>query len=644
MFQEFHKGGTGVPEVPVVPGAEDANLVEGAGAGAGAEDANLGAEVPNLGAVVPEEPAEEVVAHTDEAGEPVDSDEDTDVEDTDDDTDEDSDEDNGTEEPTGTEEHVKTGAGAGETRETGGGVLAKAAKIVKGLLPGAPTEQPPVKVTLLLGSGEAQTVISVQTGTTVRELKEHKDFPENVLRLDKTMPDGLIKTGTGNQNRNADLSVNDAETINEDITYVVIFKPTQEEEQKQVQNGGTDLTNQTAYKNIRFGKLNNDGSELSQVEEDKNNQFSLKEWHDNMLSGTGNLYDITYVFQRINSQIKTPGVMVVLEQIIKDSLNKIKELSENLDIKNLDIENLDLIKKHKQIIDLISTGKLTKDKDHFKKLINDKTFNYNDLKIAHNLCIDFDTNEKVSVGLYNILKEVIMKQELNQNEILGQLCKLMTGDDVLKGIPEVIQRCTYVKEQIPAFTSTDEEAADEELPKLPTGEKTPNVELLNPTQNQNPVYQNTAVAQPNQKQSLNTNQLYDTIDENINTTPVYQNSEEARKAAELAAKKAADKAAEDKAAAEKAAADKATAETADGEGTGEDAKKAQQQAADKAAKAQQRQSNLNKRLNASVILTQGRRGVGPGTLKQGGAKKTKKNKASRGGSSKKRKTLKKSRK
>ena len=235
MFQEFHKGGA-EPVVPVAEKVEDTGYLEigaEAGAGDGAEDTGyleIGAEAGD-GAEVPAVDTANLGA--DGAG------------DSEGDSDEDN-EDNGS--------GAGDGAGSKDANlgdSEGAGVLAKAARTAKKAIsqvgnllnPSNPVPEPTVKVTLLLGPGNSDEEISVSKGTTVRELKNRVDFPPNVLRLDKTTPGDLIDTGNRNNTMNADLSVNEDDIIDKDITYVVIYDtPPQEGGAKRTQKGGNDDT------------------------------------------------------------------------------------------------------------------------------------------------------------------------------------------------------------------------------------------------------------------------------------------------------------------------------------------------------------------------------------------------------------------
>ena len=286
----------------------------------------------------------------------------------------------------------------------------QAAKVFNDLLPG----KKQVKVTLLLDRGGNQIVISVPKGTTVRELMDRVDFPENVLRLEKQVHDALIAKGNRNNTMNADLSVNEDDTINEDITYVVIFKLNPS------QNGGTKSTNNVEVK---------------------------------LLLGSGEAQTV------ISVQTGTT----------------VRELKEHKDfptnVQRLEKQETDTNKKTK----IVGTDLSVNEDDIINK---DITY-----------VVIFNTNETVSAGLYDLIKKAIINSELNQDEILGQLCTLMTEDNELNQIQEVIERCTSVKTPnsqipqppaaaVPLPVTQSEGDGGNSSTKLVTGPLTPAAEPL----------------------------------------------------------------------------------------------------------------------------------------------------------------------
>ena len=627
MFQEFHIGGTVEPGEPVEPGAEDANLVEGAGAGAGAEDANLGAEVPNLGAVVPEEPAEEVVAHTDEAGEPVDSDEDTDVEDTDDDTDEDSDEDNGTEEPTGTEEHVKTGAGAEVPGADGDGTGPLTAAInfatnkVQNLFGNKEGEVP------MTGGGRGITSNVVKNITA----DDFKPIKTNIKNLDKEVTkyfknqsnesnntlENILTTGLTTKVQKIKEHVFSTKVA--DLVYYSILTKSYLEFESQ--KGGLDKELKTKYGDLieKYTKLINlieKVKKKSNIPEKRKTKIAVK-------------------IDKANTDSNNIGIT---DNIFIQLLKSKKDFLYRNDVKP---------DEYKTRIENRERG------DSFKNL---------DLKIPTVIFQNsYSTAWLLSQILFIIMNKDTFKNsmgisddEMNMSAegVLKELCKIMTDKKLLND---------DLKELCKNLGKPERPPPPQTIPTTPT----------------------TGSGSEAEDTSANSDDEEEEAAAAADKAAAELKAQQAAAAAAAEIRKAAEEAAETGAGAgdgagsgagagsgvdEGAGAGDGADEDNEGAGAGdgadedneeeakkaeevrkaEEARKAAELAAKKKAEEEQAKkklinNTLRKKVNEGLQLqTQRTMGVGPGTLKQGGAKKTKKNK--RGGSSKKRKTLKKQRK
>ena len=392
--------------------------------------------------------------------------------------------------------------------------------------------------------------------------------------------------------------------------------------------GAKNYSEKDAYNMWTYGELNEEKTGFKDVK----SNFTLKSWHENMKTKKyyeDPEYDIKYVFDRYDSNISgnRNDILSALEGILDDSLNFVKN--------NLDNDKIiNEIKKHHQIIELILNANKKRNLASINNLVTKEMYSYKNLNQISTLFM-YENNDVISRGIYNLIKEVIINTKLNQDEILGQLCELMTKDDIMKELTEVKERCNNVY-SVPEGNNSSQgknpqgaaeavEQAKKEAKKEAAAKKDAEEQAKK------------AAAAPEAKKDAEEGaaEAKKDAEEAAAKKDAEEAAEEGRLAEEAAEEGAAKKAAEE-AAAKKAAEEARLAEEAK---KNEEDKKADKKKAEES-------TPTKKTVTKPVTLSQGAIGMGSqlGTepssnFTSGGSKKTKKNK--RGGSSKKRRTLKK---